>query len=178
VIENCVVRNMTGSGLVFVAKTPDMTTQLSVSNSYFTDNRHHGIYIGTTTTGGVTASIDWVGICHNSEAGLFVDGNLAKGALVVAVTDSVAANNRVKGFLVESSGAVSKLVLTRSTSASNNTGIQALGNNASVWLAQSTVTGNATGFTFAAGGVIWSFRDNHMSDNAFNSGVLAISPLQ
>ena len=54
-VVNCVVRNMTNTGLDFVSNAT--TTQaLAVSNSYFTQNSA-GISIKVSNTGAITAAV-------------------------------------------------------------------------------------------------------------------------
>jgi len=162
-VENCVVRNMTRNGLQLVSNATTTQT-LSVSNSYFNDNGLDGIFIQTSSSGTVTAAIDRTTFDGNSTNGLFVYGAGGTGAISVAVTDSVAANSAF-GFAVESttSSSVSNLSLTHSLAVGNNTGVLAQGTNATLWLAQSTVTGSMTLFNALSGGAILSYGDNYLA---------------
>jgi hypothetical protein len=54
----------------------------------------------------------------------------------------------------------------------NQAGVLAQGTNATLWLAQSTITGNGSGYTANMGGVINSYGDNYFSANPLNSGSL------
>jgi hypothetical protein len=79
----------------------------------------------------VTAAIDRVAFYGQANDGLFVLG-FGTGAINVAVTDSIYANNGYNGFQILSgnSRSIISLVLTRSVAASTNTGLQAAGPNA------------------------------------------------
>ena len=63
-------------------------------------------------------------------------------------------------------------MLTRSVAIGNSLGVHAIGTNATLQLAQSTVTGNMTGYRTDSGGVISSYGDNYIDDNGANIGTL------
>jgi len=172
-VENCIVRNVTNDGLQFF---PNGTNQarLAVSNSYFVDNQSLGVDIQPQSSGTTIAAIDRTGL-YGNELGLYVGGTNSTGALTVAVTDSVAANNGSQGFIVQSSTthSISNLSLTHVLSEGGGIGVEATGPNATLWLAQSTVTGSSiNGFAASLGGVIKSFGDNYFAADASNLGSL------
>jgi hypothetical protein len=176
-VENCAVRNL-GAGLMFFNSATTSAT-LSVSNSHFTDNAAWGILVETWSSGAITAAIDGVTLSGNGDDGLELTANSSPagtGALNVAVTDTVAGNNIGVGFHVQSATgfSVMNLVLTRSTASGNGTGIQASGTPATIWLAQSRVTENSTGYSTGSTpvGVIMSYGDNYIDVNGSNSGTL------
>jgi hypothetical protein len=170
-VENCVVRNVTGNGLAFFPNVATTTT-LAVSNSYFNNNGNSGMSISPSNSGATTASIERTGFYANAGNGLVVQGNGGFGALSVAVTDSVAANNGNAGFLVESSAgqSITNLSLTHVLSEGNNIGLFAGGANATLWVAQSTVTGNLSAGFEALIAVMKTFQDNYFSNNGPNIG--------
>jgi len=149
-----------------------------VSNSSFSDNGNAGVQIETTSSGAITASFDRTAFNGNL-TGLAVNGGFGTGPLTVAVTDSVAANNRGSGFGAGSSAgqSVTNLSLTRSQALGNVIGILANG-TATLWLSQSTVTGNTAGFD-ANGGIIKSYGDNNLqAANGPNTGSLTTAMKQ
>jgi hypothetical protein len=170
-VENCTVRNVPGSGLTFA---PTAAAKLAVSNSYF-DGNGDGIDIDTLGSGAVSASVDRTGLYGNFSAGIFVTGANGTGALNVAVTDSISANNFYGFFVVSSSGhSVTNLSLTHVLAEGNGgVGIRANQPNATLWLAQSTVSGNAAGFSIGTGSVINSYLDNYFANNGASTGSLA-----
>jgi hypothetical protein len=176
-VEKCVVRNMTASGLIFVSTSGTLQT-LAVSDSYFNDNGG-GIDI-ETGSGSITASIDRTGLHGNANGGLAVQGSFGTGAVNVAVTDSVADNNGAGFFVASLSGAsISNLSLTHVQAAGNIVGVQSNGTNATLWLAQSTVTGSVNhGFSAINGGVINSYSDNYLQANGTNAGTLTSATKQ
>jgi hypothetical protein len=173
-VENCVVRSMEFDGLVFLQTGVNQAT-LTVSNSYFSNNSDAGILIETGSSGRITAAIDRTELSGNpSGAGLHVQGSFGTGSIHVGVTDSVAANNSI-GFKVESnvSHAAIKLSLTHAAASGNSVGLE-VDENTTLWLAQSTLSGNAAGFAIASGGAIMSYGDNYLAaDLSFtDSGTL------
>ena len=173
-VEDCVVRNMSADGLFFVSAGSTLQT-LSVSNSYFNDNGAYGIGLATASVGAVNAAIDRTVLFGNGDWGLHVDAEGAStSTLTVAVTDSVAASNVGPGFYVTSNGiATSNLSLTRSLAQGNGIGIQADKTGATLWFAQSTLTGNTVGYATSAGGVIKTYSDNNIdASNGAESGSL------
>jgi hypothetical protein len=171
IIDDCVVRNMLFEGLDFRSNASTMQT-LAVSNSHFNGNGGRGISISTMSSGTITASIDKTEFANNT-VGLVASGTGGTGLIDVAVTDSVAANNAGTGFVVQSNGAHSatNLTLTRSQAAGNTVGVLSTGANATLWLAQSTIAGNGTGFN--AAGTINTYGDNYINDNLLNTGSLS-----
>jgi hypothetical protein len=170
-VENCTVRNLIGDGLFFA---PAAAAKLAVSNSYF-DGNGNGIVIQPLGSGAVSASIDRTGLYGNSGAGIVVDGSFSTGPLNAAVTDSVASNNSDDGFLVASATghSATNLSLTHVLAEGNGVnGIGAFSNNATLWLAQSTVSGNVGGFTAGMGAIINSYLDNYFANNGPSAGSL------
>jgi hypothetical protein len=179
VIENCMVRNMGLHGLHFVSNAATLQT-LSVANSYFLDSEH-GILIESKSTGAISAAIQQTVFYGDYIWGMEVFGANGTGPINVAVTDSVASNGGAGsgGFLVVSdTGSVSNLVLTRVRASGNTGGIAAVGANAIIRLAQSTVTGNTSGYSSQMGGQVLSYGDNVIDDNGGNGGTLGSATKQ
>jgi hypothetical protein len=171
-VENCIVRNLTGDGLGFVPSATN-PQKLAVSNSYFNDN-FNGISFDPRNVAAaqpITASIDRTGFYNNLSIGLWVFGADGVGTLTVAVTDSTAANNGLDGFAVQSAvnQSATNLSLTHVLIEGNKTGV-AVGSNATLWLAQSTLTGNTTAGFNNTGGTLNTFQDNYSTKNGSNTG--------
>jgi len=178
-VDGCVVRNMTFDGIDFVSNATTAQA-LAVSNSYFNDNGGTGIVIQTGGSGAITASIDRTGFFGNVNGGFEVDGDFGTGAITVSVVDSVAANKGF-GFLASAAAnhSITNVSLTHSQAASNSIGVGAQGANATIWLAQSTVTGNGNGFSATGGAVIKSYGDNYLqAANTLNNGTLSAATKQ
>jgi hypothetical protein len=171
-VENCVVRRMYTSGLIFVSTSTAPQT-LAVSNSHFHDNGLDGTLIVASSSGAVSATVARSTFFSNTLSGLTAYGHAGTGALKVAVTDSVADNNSQFGFLSRSDvGQPIVLTLTRSEASGNGTGVEAYGTNAMLRLARSTVSGNTTGYGAFSGGVISTYGDNEIGANISFGGVL------
>ena len=172
-VENCVVRNMVDNGLLYLSTVTSLQT-LAVSNSYFDGNGVDGILIKLSNTGAITAAIDRTGMNGNTGDGLQIQAvSGSNGNLTVAMTDSVAANNGFAGVLLDNTGALGVIntSLTHSLVSGNGVGLEGEGTGAALWLAQSTLTGNATGFNFFTNSVTNTFGDNYFADNGKSTGL-------
>jgi hypothetical protein len=172
-VENCVIRHMTGNGIDFTSTTA--TSALTVSNSLMADNGAAGINL--VPSGSATAVFNRVEANNNGFYGILVGGDISPGTNTVnaTVSDSVAAGNGSAGFYSSSLSAgtaPTSLMVTHSVSANNGTGVFSIGTGAIVRLANSTVTGNASGWQAVSGGVISSYGDNYIDGNGTNTGSL------
>jgi hypothetical protein len=170
-VQNCVVRNVSNIGLEFDPNVTTATT-LVVSNSYF-DESASGITIQPSSSGAMTAAIDRTVIDHGGGEGFFINGVVGTGAIDVAVTDSVVSDSFIGIEVASSAGhSVANLSLTHILAVGNGGGIIAQGTNATLWLAQSTITGNSFGYNANTGGIINSYGDNYFVANPNNGGIL------
>jgi hypothetical protein len=179
-VTGCVVRNLTSNGLTGFSNGTQSVT-LAVEDTHFINTGTNGVYLSGTGTGALTASFVRTEFTGNGVDGLQVDGTSATGAISITVTDSVAANNSTAGFEVDSdlANSVSNLSLTEVEATGNGAGVIASGSNATLWLAKSTVAGNAGGgFQATGGGIINSFGDNSFAKNGANSGSLGTATKQ
>jgi hypothetical protein len=169
-ITNCVIRNHIGNGIDFL---PTASSTLAVSNTLVADNSGDGIRVQPSGSGTVKAAFDQVEAYNNSQQGIIVLGNSSTGTIMATAADSVAANNVNSGFVVNSGAglAATSLMLIRSVAANNNNvGVSAVGAAATVRIGQSTVTGNASGWSQVSGGVLRSYGDNNIDGNTVNEG--------
>lgn len=122
-----------------------------------------------------------MGLAFGGGSGLYVASFNSGGGATVGVSDSVAANNNSGQT---SQGAVSygfralsenhspiNLSLTRSQIVGNDSAVGAIFTNATVWLTQSTMTGNAKSIS-VDGGIINSFGDNSFVANGSSTSSL------
>ena len=76
---------------------------------------------------------------------------------------------RLQSPLGASNRAPTNLMVTRSVAANNSSfGIESNGKGATLWIGQSTVTGNGGGWEVYAGGVLQSYGNNQINGNAAN----------
>jgi hypothetical protein len=166
-MTNCVVRNHTGPGILFV---PTVDSNLAISNTLLADNGGSGVYV--EPDGSAKVALTRVEAYNNSQSGLALDNTDTIGpghTISASVTDSVIANNGGIGLFAFSTStaghAVTNLMVIRSVSANNSTGIAATGPVATVRVGQTTITGNATAWAEFTGGTVRSYNDNNIDGN-------------
>jgi hypothetical protein len=161
-ITNCVVRHFAGDGINF---QPNASSNLAVSNTVAADNNAAGMRVIPTGAGTVKASFNRVELYNNAFQGLIVTGTNSTGTVNGIVTDSVATNNSNSGFHVNSISAPTSLMVVRSVSANNVTGLAALGANATLRFSQSASTGNTNSWAAGSGAILRSYGDNNIDGN-------------
>ena len=165
-MTNCVVRNIVGTGIFF---RPTASTNLSLSNTLVADNGGNGIIVFPTGSLTVKAEFNRVEAYNNSGNGIFVDAEaMFVGSLNATIVESVAHNNSLYGFAVtaQAGNPLTNLMVVRSVTANNATGLLANGQNATLRIGESTVTGNTTSWSTTFGGVLRSYGDNNIDGNA------------
>ncbi|MEA2905737.1 MAG: hypothetical protein QOI12_3124 [Alphaproteobacteria bacterium] len=82
------------------------------------------------------------------------------------------------GLLAEGATAKqpAKLMLMRSVSANNGTGVLASGNRAAILMRQMAVSGNGTGWKAENAGMVSSYGDNSIDANTDNGGNPPVIP--
>ena len=163
-IENCVVRNLTGSG---IALGPSASTSMAISSTLVADNGAHGIYVQPSGSGAVSAVFTRVEARNNGQNGIGVYGNFSTGSVKATIADSSAVNNGDTGFLSYSVAgkAVTGVMVVRSVSDHNVTGLFATSANAVLWVGQSSVTNNTSGWGTVGTAVLLSYGDNTIDGN-------------
>jgi hypothetical protein len=171
VVDGCIVRNVANEGLRFSSGGSTNET-LAVTNSFFLNSTtSNGIFIVSSGSGNVTASIDRTELSGNSINGLDASAASSTGTVNVAITGSVAANNQ-HGLVTDGNGtAIVNLTVTDTQILGNSVGVKPFAANTTIWLAHSTIVGNALSFD-ASVGTINSFLDNYFADNAGSSFML------
>jgi hypothetical protein len=166
-IENCAIRNLTGTSPIGfgVDFRPTASSSLAVSNTLVADNDNIGIHVRPTGSGTVVATFSRAEVYNSGLSGLFVIGSSSSGTIKATVVDSVAAGNGSTGFGVASAGAPSSLMVVRSVSANNLSGMSASFASATLRVGQSTVTGNAASLPGFNGAIVRSYGDNDIDGN-------------
>jgi hypothetical protein len=168
-IQNCVIRNFRGFGIVFYSNG---NTQLFVSDTIIFNNgstaRTGGIYILLFHAASANAVLDRVHL-ENNVRGLWVDGtdSTGNGAHVV-IRDSVVAGNAADGILATSApGQAPAFIVVEHTAAVNNagTGIRADGPRATMLLNDNTIARNGVGIGAVNGGQLISYGNNKVNNN-------------
>ena len=159
-IQKSVVRSFTGSGINFA---PNGASFLFVADTTLINNAGYGISLTNNATGvvsRVTATENGAGI-------------LAYGSGVsLTVTDFLAGHNT---FGI---GASSSAVMVRnSTFNGNSVGISA-DQSAIIWVGQSTIAGNLTGWQATNSGQVVSYGNNDVSGNTAGGTAITTVPLE
>src|SRR6266545_3898646 len=164
-MTNCIVRNLTGDGIVFNPQSSN--ARLSVSNTLVADNFGTGIFIQPNGSGfSLHASLNRVRAFNNGSHGILLTSGLTGPSTVrVTAANSVAAHNGLSGFRAATVFQTVSFMVVRSVAAYNKTGISADG-SAVMRVGQSTVTGNTTSWSATNGGTLRSYGDNNMQGNA------------
>jgi hypothetical protein len=166
-VENCIIQYMTGDGVDF---QPNATSSLSISNTLVADNGGTGMVVNAGGAGVVTAAFNRVEVNNNGFNGIRVSGQNSTGTVNATVYDSVAAGNSAgDGFdaYSDTNQALTTLMLFHSVAANNGRGIFASGENVTISVAESMVTGNAFGWQ-ASYGVVQSYGNNVIDGNGSN----------
>jgi hypothetical protein len=172
VVENCLLRNTTNTGIAMNTFGTSIST-LSVSGSYVASIGSVGISIQPSGPAGATAAIERTAFYDNSTA-LKASAVSSTGPVNVTVTDSIAADGGT-GFNIVSTATrpAANLALMRTTIAGNSgTGVVAASPNTTIQLSQATIMANAIGYDVGSGGTIFSYGDNTIANNGSNTGTL------
>jgi hypothetical protein len=160
------MRRPHGAGIDY---EPNAASNLAVSDTYLADSIGAGIYVGPTGSGTVTAVLSRVEADSNGY-GVAVDGSgkSAGTSVNATVADSVAAGNTNYGFYLSSisGGASTQMMVIRSVAANNGIGLYAV--DTTLWIGQSAVTGNASGWEVSGTGIIQSYGTNQINGNMAN----------
>jgi len=159
-IENCVVRNMSGTGLGagIQMRPPNSAAHFSVSSTLIADNSAQGIIVEPFGSGTAVATFKHVELYGNGGIGIGVSGP-AKATIV----DSVAANNGNTAFVAQSDAV---LMVTRSVAANNaGGGLLSIFGHATIRIGQSTLTGNLVSWEADSTATIFSYRDKFIDGN-------------
>jgi hypothetical protein len=170
-VTNCFIWQMASYGIDFASTT---ASTLTVSNSILNDNVAAGVLV--QPTGNATATFDRVQANNNKFDGILVSGMNSPSSATVNATafESVASGNGNIGFYAYSGGstnAPTTLMVSHSAATNNGYGAEAEYAGATIYLANSTLSGNTNGWavTGAGGlGVVESYGDNYIDGNAAN----------
>jgi hypothetical protein len=170
-IKDCVARGFAFNGIKL---SPNGSSSFSVVDTVVSNNNDNGILLQPMGAGQTNAAFfNRVEAIGNTSNGLGLFGTPpASGSFQATVTNSDATRNG-DGFLVQTFTSLEALTLTLvNSTATNNggTGIVTEGTTATIVLAGSTLSGNATGFN-VSGGAIKSFGNNNIVDTS-NTGTL------
>jgi hypothetical protein len=167
-IEKSIIRGFTSYGIDFAPNSG--TSNLFVSDTIVANNGAHGVLIQPSGSGAVNGVFTRVRANQNglssSGTGIYVYGGSSTGVLSVTVADSVLAGNHYGVAAASLATAPSAVMIRNSTISNNSVGIVAQA--ATVFVGQTTLSGNTTGWQSASGGVLDSYGNNNVNGNATN----------
>src|SRR5262249_22199265 len=141
------------------------THNLAISDTVVSDNSGHGIVVAPTVAGqAIRIAIERAQIVNNGQDG-FISAGSGGGTIDATISNTTSANNRRFGFLSTGLDTVSTVMVVRSVSANNSTGLS-IGGVAKLRVGQSTIAGNTLHTWFGNGGTLQSFGDNYIAGNA------------
>jgi hypothetical protein len=169
-VTDSVIQNFASNGISF---QPTGSSGISVSRTVAGKNGGYGILVQPKGSASATADFEQVQTQYNgtNAYGISIDATATTGAINATATDSISSNNG-GGFIAESTGAGTTLMLVRCTASNNPTGVQVGGgvsksSRGIVYMSQVAITGNATGWQVAttSGTGLFSYGDNTIDGN-------------
>jgi len=177
-VHNSVIRGTT-DGISFVPASGN--GELYVANSVIANSSTRGIRVEPSGSGGAKVVLDRVRVENApfSSFGIIVSGFSTSGSVSATVRDSVSAGNAIIGIVASDNGSgTTNVMIDRSASLDNTTGIQASGAGATIQIGDSTVTRNGTGLKPFNGGVINSYGTNKVNGNGSDGAATNIIPMR
>lgn len=167
-IENCAVRNFTGSTINLIASA----SSFLILNTAVSNSAQYGVR-AAPASGGMKGDVDGLQLYGNTLGGFLVSPS-GGGNLEVVVVNSVATGNRgatSAGFRANGAGA--RLTLRETTIMDNTTGVSATSGGL-IRLSRMILSGNGVA-AVKSGGVIETFGDNIIRINV-NDALGALTP--
>jgi len=176
-VEDCRIYGFQSGSAIGINFAPPtgVNAKLHVVDSVIANNgtnaSNGGIFVQPTGTGIAHVSLTRVQLLSNTE-GLRADGGGGSGQVRVTIINSVAAGNTSAGIHAASTSALTRIMLTNSTAASNSTGVLADGGQAVIVLTGNTISENDTGLNAINGGATFSYNiNNFINANVIVDGV-------
>ena len=171
-VQNCVVRGFGGDGFGVLASN---AADFNIQDTVISNVANNGIAFQPSGSGRVTVVVTRV-LVTSAGSGIIVNGSGGTGTLNATIADSVFSDNNYGVSADSFSGdAPTKVMVVRSTIANNKVdGVYEQGSNSVMYLAKSSISGNATAFVTPTNGVIDSFGDNYIAGNGADGGALPI----
>jgi hypothetical protein len=155
-----------GNGITVqnTANTVELNLDRTTISEAGLTNDGAAVLVVPTGSGSAKVSVNRSTIFNNTR-GIRGDSSGTTGTIAIVINDTAIANNTLSGVSVVSGAAAATVVLNRSSSTSNTSGVNANGTLAVARLYSSVVTGNASGLLPAASGQIISYGNNLLDGN-------------
>jgi hypothetical protein len=149
------------SGIQFL---PSGLTDLYLVDTAITDNGS-GIAVQPSGTGSGRLVVERTKFEHNTFGVVINTAGSSGGGISAIVRDSVVAGSTNTGVIAIASGTPAiTMALERLAALGNGTGVNATGNNATIRIGNSVISGNNTGVS-NSGGSITSYKNNEINGN-------------
>lgn len=172
-VSECSIQNFSGvarkgNGILLQPETG--AVKIAVSNTSTSGNQNYGIYYAPTATGTAAANIaiDTVA-ARNNTSGIRIENTTSSaGAVVAAITSTIASSNSVAGFYFTSSSGLLRASISSSTAMGSQYGLFVAG-AANAYLGQSVIIGNGTGVYTQGGAAAYTYKNNQIDGNTQGS---------
>ena len=177
-IQNTIIGGFTNNGIAIL---PSAGSLINVSDTVIFGNGANGVLVEPSATATNQMLFERVQALGNAGTGFLMFGsNSTGGALKGTAADCVASGNLI-GFQAITGGVSETqpvFTLDNARAVNNGTGVTVAGQTATIFLKQSTISGNtADGYSILSGAVIDTYGNNGITD-AVNSGTLTPVGLQ
>jgi hypothetical protein len=177
-VHNSVIRGTT-DGISFMPASG--AGELYVADTVIADSSARGIRVEPGGSGGAKVMLDRVRVENApfSSFGIIFSGFSTSGSINATVRDSITAGNAIIGIVASENGSgTTNVMIDRSASLENTTGIQATNAGATIQIGDSTVTRNSTGLKPFSGGVINSYGTNKVNGNTNDGAATNTIPMK
>ena len=171
-VQKMKIRNCRGGqNAITIAPTAGVT-DLYVVDSYITGNGNSsttgGINARPTGSGNVNLTINRTMLENNSN-GIRADSSATTGFIRGIVRDSSISGSAFNGIAAITTASVTSLIVDRMAIINNGTGLSTSGAQASLFVANTSVTANDAGIS-APTGAIFTYRNNSVNGNIVSDG--------
>lgn len=163
-VQDCVIRRA-DNGIEFAPAAG--FTELYVADSVIASSADTGINIQPTGSTAARIVVDRVRIESPAFHGIVIAGHNTTGSINATVRDSIAAGGAGTGIsAVDAGGGTTRVMVDRSASLNNFHGISVGGANTTLWIGDSTISGNSGIGFVSSGGASVSYGTNKVNGNA------------
>ena len=161
-VQDCIIRR----GFQAIRFGPSSgTAELYVTDTAVAEQSFSGIMVRPGGTAVAKAVIERVRVENGASHGIAFSPNNSGPSIVATVRESVSSGNGGAGILAEDPGSTTvQVMVDRTASVGNSTGIHANNVGAVIRIGDSTVTTNGTGL-LVTGGTILSYGNNKVNGN-------------
>jgi len=180
-IEDCVIRRFNSANSYGVSFQPTATTNLFITNTTITQNGNAatggGIQLQPTGSGAGRVFFARVNVLNNSNNGMTVDTTGTTGFVSFTMDESLIARNSGAGIAATAGVTLAGMINNSTISSNILSGISTNGPATTFRVGNTTINGNGSGGGAGVSvgtGIVFSYGDNRLDDNASNGGFTSI----